>query len=87
MAAARAASEPAVRVTMPELLREAVRSPRELLGMVAALLGAMVLTSPLPTFWWGPATLLLAAVPGTILMNRVRVRAEQRARDRQHPAG
>jgi hypothetical protein len=68
---------------MPALLREALRSPRELLGMLAALLAAMVLTAPLPIFWWGPATLLLAAVPGTILMNRVRVRAERRARARQ----
>jgi hypothetical protein len=68
---------------MPELLREALRSPRELLAMLAALLAAMVLTAPLPILWWGPATLLLAAVPGTILMNRVRVRAERRARARQ----
>ncbi len=83
MAAARAASEPAVGVTMPELLREALHSPRELLAMLAVLLAAMVLTSPLPIFWWGPAALLLAAVPGTILMNRVRVRAERRARTRQ----
>jgi hypothetical protein len=49
--------------------------------MLAALLAAMVLTAPLPIFWWGPATLLLAAVPGTVLMNRVRVRAERRARE------
>jgi len=83
VAAARAASKPAVRVSMPELLREALHSPRELLGMLAALLVAMVLTSPLPTFLWGPATLVLAAVPGTILMNRVRLRAEHRARTRQ----
>jgi len=83
VAAARAASEPAVGVTMPELLREALRSPRELLAMLAVLLVAMVLTAPLPIFWWGPTALLLAAVPGTILMNRVRVRAERRARTRQ----
>ena len=81
MAAARAAS-PAPGVTMPQLLREALRSPRELLGMLAALLVAMVVTSPLPTLWWGPAALLLAAVPGTILMHRVRLRAEHRARGR-----
>jgi hypothetical protein len=83
VAAARAASEPAVGVRMPELLREALRSPRELLAMLAVLLVAMVLTSPLPTFWWGPASLLLAAIPGTILMSRVRARAERRARTRQ----
>ena len=83
MAAARAARQQAPSVSMPELLREALHSPRELLGMLAALLVAMVLTSPLPTFLWGPATLVLAAVPGTILMNRVRLRAEHRARTRQ----
>jgi hypothetical protein len=54
--------------------------------MLAALLVAMVVTAPLPTFLWGPAALLLAAVPGTILMNRVRLRAEHRARGRQPPA-
>jgi hypothetical protein len=43
----------------------------------------MVVTAPLPTYLWGPAALLLAAVPGTILMNRVRLRAERRARTRE----
>ena len=79
MAAARAAG-PAPGVSMPALLREALRSPRELLGMLAALLVAMVVTAPLPTYLWGPAALLLAAVPGTILMHRVRLRAERHAR-------
>jgi hypothetical protein len=87
VAAARAARQPAPGVSMPELLREALRSPRELLGMLAALLVAMVVTAPLPTYLWGPAALLLAAVPGTVLMNRVRLRAEHRARSRQPPAG
>jgi hypothetical protein len=72
---------------MPELLREALRSPRELLAMLGVLLVAMIVTSPLPTFWWGPAALLLAAVPGTVLMNRVRARAERRARDRRPRPG
>jgi hypothetical protein len=86
VAAARAAApEPAVRVTMPELLREALRSPRDLLLMTAVLLVAMVVTSPLPTYLWGPAALLLAAIPGTRIMNRVRARAEERAR--RHQAG
>jgi hypothetical protein len=67
---------------MPDLLREALRSPRDLLAMLAALLVAMVVTSPLPTYLWGPAALLLAAVPGTRIMNRVRTRAEARARQR-----
>jgi hypothetical protein len=67
---------------MPELLREALRSPRDLLLMTAALLVAMVVTAPLPTYLWGPAALLLAAIPGTRIMNRVRTRAEDRARRR-----
>jgi hypothetical protein len=69
---------------MPDLLREALRSPRDLLLMVGALVVAMLVTSPLPTYLWGPAALLLAAIPGTWIMNRVRVRAEDRARRDQN---
>ncbi|MDF2744772.1 MAG: hypothetical protein K0S88_6150 [Actinomycetia bacterium] len=65
---------------MPDLLREALRSPRDLALMVGALLLAMLITSPLPTYLWGPIALLLAAIPGTRIMNRVRARAEDRAR-------
>jgi len=54
--------------------------------MIGALLVAMLVTSPLPTFLWGPAALLLAAIPGTRIMNRVRHRAEDRIR-RQQAAG
>jgi hypothetical protein len=61
---------------MPDLLREAVRSPRDLALMLGSLLVAMLVTSPLPTYLWGPAALLLAAIPGTVIMNRVRRRAE-----------
>jgi hypothetical protein len=70
---------------MPTLLREALRSPRDLALMLAALLVSMVVTSPLPTYLWGPAALLLAAIPGTMIMNRVRQRAEARARAEQRP--
>jgi hypothetical protein len=70
---------------MPDLLREAVRSPRDLALMLGSLLVAMAVTSPLPTYLWGPAALLLAAIPGTWIMNRVRARAEQRARERERP--
>jgi hypothetical protein len=72
---------------MGQLLREALRSPRDLLLMLGALLVAMVVTSPLPTYLWGPAALLLAAIPGTRIMNRVRARAERRVRDRERPTG
>ncbi|HJU03074.1 MAG TPA: hypothetical protein VJ966_17905 [Actinomycetes bacterium] len=68
---------------MPALLREALRSPRDLALMVGALLVAMLVTSPLPTYLWGPAALLLAAIPGTRIMNRVRHRAEDRIRREQ----
>jgi hypothetical protein len=69
---------------MPELLREALRSPRDLFLMIGALVVAMLVTSPLPTYLWGPAALLLAAIPGTWIMNRVRARAEERARRDQN---
>jgi hypothetical protein len=51
--------------------------------MVAVLLVAMLVTSPLPTFLWGPTALVLAAIPGTLLMNRVRAKAEDRVRQQQ----
>jgi hypothetical protein len=70
---------------MPELLREALRSPRDLALMVGILLAAMLVTSPLPTYLWGPAALLLAAIPGTRIMNRVRARAEDRIRREEQP--
>jgi hypothetical protein len=69
-----------VPVSLPELLREALRSPRELALMLGGLVVAMLVTSPLPTYLWGPASLLLAAIPGTKLMNRVRAKAEDRVR-------
>ena len=70
---------------MSALLREALRSPRDLALMGGTLLVAMLVTSPLPTYLWGPAALLLAAIPGTRIMNRVRRRAEDRIR-REHAA-
>jgi hypothetical protein len=70
---------------MPALLREALRSPRDLALMLGSLLLAMLVTSPLPTFLWGPTALLLAAIPGTRVMTRVRARAEDRIRQQQNP--
>jgi hypothetical protein len=72
---------------MPALLREALRSPRDLLMMLAVLLVAMVITAPLPELLWGPAALLLAAIPGTRIMHRVRIRAEERIRRQEGTAG
>jgi hypothetical protein len=71
---------------MPDMLREALRSPRDLALMLGSLLVAMLVTSPLPTYLWGPAALLLAAIPGTVIMNRVRRRAEDRARQERDGA-
>jgi hypothetical protein len=68
---------------MPTLLREALRSPRDIAVMLGSLLLAMLVTSPLPTYLWGPTALLLAAIPGTWAMNRVRARAENRVRQEQ----
>jgi hypothetical protein len=65
---------------MGELLREALRSPRDLALMLGALLLAMLVTAPLPTYLWGPTALLLAAIPGTRIMNRVHARAQERIR-------
>ena len=70
---------------MADLLREALRSPRDLALMLGALLVAMAVTSPLPTYLWGPAALILAAIPGTMIMNRVHRRAEARARQERSP--
>ena len=55
--------------------------------MLGVLLVAMLVTAPLPAYLWGPASLLLAAIPGTRLMHRVRTRAEDRVRREQHPGG
>ena len=68
---------------MPTLLREALRSPRDLALMLGALVLAMLVTYPLPTYLWGPTALILAAIPGTAIMNRVRARAEARIRAEQ----
>ena len=70
---------------MGTLLREALRSPRDIALVLGALLLAMLVTSPLPTYLWGPTALLLAAIPGTRVMNRVRARAEDRARREGRP--
>ena len=70
---------------MPTLLREALRSPRDIALMLGSLLLAMLLTSPLPTYLWGPTSLLLAAIPGTWVMTRVHARASARIRREQGP--
>ena len=51
--------------------------------MLGVLLVAMLVTSPLPPTLWGPAALLLAAIPGTRIMHRVRAKAEDRVRQQE----
>jgi hypothetical protein len=68
---------------MPTLLREVLHSPRDIALILGSLLLAMLVTFPLPTYLWGPAALLLAAIPGTAIMNRARRRAEDRLRQEQ----
>jgi hypothetical protein len=68
---------------MPTLLREALHSPRDLALLLGCLLVAMLVTSPLPTYLWGPTARLLPALPGTAIMNRVRRRAETRLRQKR----
>ena len=64
---------------------QVVGLPGRILICITGLVVAMLVTSPLPTWLWGPAALLLAAIPGTRIMTRVHARAEQRAREREHP--
>jgi hypothetical protein len=61
---------------MSALLAATLRSPRELAGMLIAVLVAVVLVSPLPAVLQPIVGVALAAVPGTILLNRVRRRLE-----------
>ena len=68
---------------MPTLLREALHSPRDMALILGSLLLAMLVTSPLPTYLWGPTALHHPAIPRTALMNRVRPRAEERNRQEQ----
>jgi hypothetical protein len=62
---------------MSALLGATLRSPRELTGMLVVVVVAVVLVSPLPPLAQPLVGILLAAVPGTILLNRVRRRLER----------
>jgi hypothetical protein len=71
-------------LSMAELLRATLRSPAELAGIVVSVLVAAVLVSPLPAVLQPIAGILLAAIPGMLLLGRVRRRLE---RDRAHDDG
>jgi hypothetical protein len=69
-------------LSMSALLAATLRSPRELAGMLVVVLVAVVVVSPLPPWLQPVVGLVLAAVPGTFLLNRVRRRLEaERDRD------
>ncbi len=59
---------------MGDLLSATLRSPRELLAIIGLIVVAVVVVSPLPPVWQAPAAIALVAIPGTMLMNRVRNR-------------
>jgi hypothetical protein len=59
---------------MGDLLAATLRSPRELAAIIGLILVAVVVTAPLPALWQAPAAIGLAAIPGTMLVNRVRKR-------------
>jgi hypothetical protein len=61
---------------MSALLAATLRSPRELAGMLVTVVVAVVVVSPLPPWVQPIVGIALAAVPGTILLNRVRRRLE-----------
>ena len=70
------ADERRASLPMSALLAGTLRSPRELAGMLVTVVVAVVLVSPLPPVLQPVVGVALAAVPGTILLNRVRRRLE-----------
>ncbi|HZD38136.1 MAG TPA: hypothetical protein VE664_05810 [Actinomycetes bacterium] len=74
-------------LSMAALLAATLRSPRELVGILLSVFVAAVLVTPLPPVLQPIVGLLLAAIPGMLLLGRVRRRleAEQRDRDQDDP--
>lgn len=69
-------------LSMAALLRTTLRSPMELAGILVSVFVAAVLVSPLPPFLQPVVGILLAAIPGMVLLGRVRRRLE-RERDQR----
>ena len=67
-------------LSMSALLGATLRSPFELAGILLSVFVAAVLVSPLPPVFQPIVGLLLAAIPGMLLLGRVRRRL-QRERD------
>lgn len=64
-------------LSMSALLSATLRSPLELAGILASVFVAAVLVSPLPPVLQPIVGILLAAIPGMLLLGRVRRRLEQ----------
>jgi hypothetical protein len=71
--------------SMSALLGATLRSPFELAGIVVCVFLAAVLVSPLPPILQPIVGLLLAAIPGMLLLGRVRRRLEEQDRDEDDP--
>ena len=69
-------------LSMAALLATTLRSPVELVGILVSVFVAAVLVSPLPPVLQPIVGILLAAVPGMLLLGRVRRRLE-RERDQE----
>ncbi|HZD73721.1 MAG TPA: hypothetical protein VE776_07530 [Actinomycetota bacterium] len=63
-------------LSMAALLVATLRSPLELGGILLSVFVAAVLVTPLPPFFQPIVGLLLAAIPGMLLLARVRRRLE-----------
>jgi len=64
-------------LAMSALLSGTLRSPLELVGILVSVFVAAVLVSPLPPVFQPIVGLLLAAIPGMLLLGRVRRRLER----------
>jgi hypothetical protein len=72
--------------SMSALLVATLRSPFELAGILLSVFAAAVLVSPLPPVLQPIVALLLAAIPGMVLLGRVRRRLErERDEDQDDP--
>lgn len=66
-------------LSMSALLAATLRSPLELAGIMASVFVAAVLVSPLPPILQPFVGILLAAIPGMLLLGRVRRRLQREA--------
>ena len=72
-------------LSMSALLAATLRSPPELAGILASVFVAALLVSPLPPVLQPIIGILLAAVPGMLLLGRVRRRLERERDEEERP--